>query len=107
MWRLTIYCAVTLLCTACKQQAPIVKTKAELIEEGIQSRLRTLTDRKMQDCKEDLLAVVISDVDSTIARQLRLDFVDTIAFPRRPQRPRIPGGKIVLDTSPVTKVLSR
>jgi hypothetical protein len=105
MLRYLIYCSSILLLAACNSEAPVVKTRAQLIEEGIDKRLAALQQRKMAGCQEDLLVEVLSDVDSTIARQLRLDFVDTIAFPRRPARPRIPGGKIVLDTSPVTKVL--
>lgn len=91
-------------CSDTAVQEPL--TRAELIEQGIEERLSNLKARKMKDCKEQLLLDVLTEVDSLIAQRLQLDMVDTVAFPRRPMRPRVPDGRIVLDTSPVQKVLN-
>lgn len=80
-------------------------SQAELLEQAVQAKLHILRHRKMQQCKDQVMTDAISMVDSIIALEFKMDFVDTIRFPNKPLRPGLPGGKIILDTTPVMRII--
>lgn len=89
---------------ACKRDYS-AENKAALIEAAIEEKLDKVRRRKLDQCKKNALDAAIKHVDSLIAKEFSLNMIDTIQFPRPPQRPSIPGGKIILDTQKVTPII--
>lgn len=93
------------LALGCGQQRVAQPSRAELIEEAVETRLQQLVDRRMRRCRDEAMTIATAYVDSLIAAEFSLEMVDTIAFPNRPMRPRLPVGRIELDTARVRPVL--
>lgn len=108
MIKFLILCSFFLVSlNSCGSKKKPVLSKVQLIELAVDQKLEIIQRKKEKTCKESALEEALNYVDSLIAKEFALQMIDTIRFPNRPIKPRLPGGKIQLDTSSITPIINK
>lgn len=64
------------------------KDKEQLIRESLNKRIENYKMEKLEKCYKEVLLEAESTVDSIIAIELGAGPIDTLDFPRKPQKPQ-------------------
>ena len=75
-----------------------------MVQEELERRYEVYISKVDQKCKEKALRHAISHVDSIIIEELNLNHLPNTNVPERPQRPKLPEGIILNDTSAVDPI---